>query len=114
MAKTTDKLSIDLFIPISNLGASWKGKWKDLPPNEEFSLIIDYPLGGNKPVIYKIKTGKSGMNLIQLLAKIGSSYEDLYDNADRHCVFGHDIDDLSLGGIIVDFKKKRITLGVDS
>lgn len=114
MTKTTDKLSIDLFIPISNLGVSWKGKWKDLPPNEEFSLIIDYPLGGNKPVIYKIKTGKSGMNLINLLNKIGYCYIDLYENADRYGVYGHCIDDLSLGGIKIDFKKQRITLGVDS
>lgn len=114
MKKKANKNSITIFIPISQLDAIWTGEFKNLPANQTFQLIIDYPLGGERPVPYNIKTGKTGMGLVKLLKKIGEAYVDLYTHADRYGVFGHDMEDLQLEGINVDFKKKIIRLDVGS
>lgn len=64
------------------------------------------------------------MGLIQLLNKIGTCYEKIYEidgqeEAEKvekytYGVWGHSIEDLSLGGINVNFATKKITIDVGS
>lgn len=105
--------SVTCFIPITNLEAKWGGEFL-LPPNSVYTLIIDYPF--DIPGKFPIKTGKNGMNFIQLMPKIFKAYQQQYRNADNDNRNGywHGIDDLSLGGVRVNHNKKEITLGVDS
>lgn len=110
-----NKESLDIHIPVTYLGSTWKGNFEKLPANKTYELIIDYPL--ENPAKFKIKTGRSGMNLITLLGKIGELYQETYDKEDAtgcYKIYGHDIDDLNLGGIDIDHKKRTIKLGVDS
>ncbi len=95
---------------------SWYYKTPDiqLPPNQTFLLVIDYPLFVIKPVNFKIKTGKHGLGFAGLVNKIVRIYNKIYKNPDRYGVFGHGIEDLSLGRISVDFTKQKIYLGVGS
>jgi len=83
-----------------------------LPPNEEFELVIDYPL--HKSYIKKIKTGKNGMGYVGILKKIYTAYQYVYDHEDYYDVWGHYIDDLRIEGIRVDLKKKKIDLSMGS
>lgn len=110
--KTIDKQSVSLYVPIYALSKSWKGTFNKLPPNKTYTLIIGYPL--NNPAKIEVKTGKTGMGVANLLAKIGESYRNVYDNAERFGIWGHDIDDLILSGVNVNHKTKMITLDVDS
>jgi len=116
MKKKTNKQSVDVHIPVTMLSSRWGGNFEKLPPNKTYELLIDYPL--DCPARFKIKTGKNGLNLAGLLGKIGKLYEEIYEaddqGDDRYGIYGHDIGDLSLGGIIVDHDKMLITLGVDS
>jgi hypothetical protein len=112
--KKTDKQSVSIFIPVSQLGASWKGELDRLPANQTFDLVLDYPFGGAVKHHFPIKTGKRGLGLIGLLGKIGQAYEKIYENPDDNGVFGHDIYDLQLSRVNVNFKTKVITLDVDS
>jgi hypothetical protein len=114
MKKKTNKQSISIFIPIFQLGSGWKGELDKLPANQTFDLIINYPLGGTAPHHFSIKTGKRGLGLIGLLGKIGQAYELLYEDPIGNNIFGHDIYDLCLEGLSVDFKNKTITLSVGS
>lgn len=106
--------SITLFIPVTQLSATWKGEFDRLPANKTFDLIIDYPLGGAQPVHFPIKTGKRGMGLIVLLGKIGQAYEKLYEDPDGNHIYGHGIDDLQLEGIDINYKTKKIILYIGS
>lgn len=120
MKKT--KQSVDIFIPVTNLAAYWKGNFEKLPANKTYELVIDYPL--TKPARFKINTGKKGMGLIALLGRIGKLYQRVYDKEDAtltseseggcYGIWGHDIGDLSIEGINIDHKKKLITLDVGS
>jgi hypothetical protein len=112
--KKKSKQSITIFIPITQLDAIWRGELDRLPANQTFDLIIDYPLGGARAHHFPIKTGKHGLGLIGLLGKIGQAYKKLYEDPDENDIFGHDIDDLQLEGISVNFKTKKITLDIGS
>ena len=103
-----------LHIPITYLGHSWKGELSKLPANKVYTLVIDYPFGGARKHLFPIKTGKKGLGLIGLLSKIGKAYEKIYKAPEKNGVFGHDIDDLSLAGMSINHKTKKITLMVDS
>jgi len=106
------KKSITVFIPVSYLNGIWKGDFKDLPANKSFELIVDYPL--SEPASFTLRTGKKGMNLIRLLKEVGKAYQKIYDRMDKYDVCGHDIDDLSVQGVNVDYAKKKITLDMGS
>jgi hypothetical protein len=106
--------TVQLHIPITYLGSTWKGKLDKLPANKTYTLVIDYPFAGMREHLFPIKTGKNGLNVLVLLAKIGKAYEKLYEDPEGNGVFGHSIDDLSLGEICVNHKTKQITIGVDS
>jgi hypothetical protein len=106
--------SVTIFIPVAQLSATWKGEFKKLPANKIFDLVLDYPFGGARVHRFPIKTGKKGMGLIALLGKIGQAYEKIYEDPDKNEVFGHDIDDLQLEGIHVNYKTKKITLDIGS
>jgi hypothetical protein len=110
--KKKTKQSITIFIPVSNLEGIWKGDFEKLPTNQTFDLIINYPL--DREYHFVIKTGKKGMGLIDLLRKIGKVYNKIYFDPDKYGVWGHDIHDLQLEGINVDFKTKKITIEVGS
>lgn len=112
MKKT--KQSVIIFIPVAQLSAIWQGEFDRLPANQTFDLILDYPFGGDREHHFPIKTGKKGMGLIALLGKIGKAYEKIYEDPEESGVFGHDIDDLQLEGITVNYKTKKITLGIGS
>ena len=107
-------VNLTLSIPIAQLSAIWKGEMDRLPANETFQLLIDYPFGGSREHYFKIKTGKNGLGLIGLLGKIGKAYEKIHERPEESGVFGHDIDDLRLEGVSVNFKTKVITLDVGS
>lgn len=125
MKKKINKQHVKLEIQVTNLLNTWDGDLQKLPANKIFELIIDYPL--STPAIYKIKTGKKGMGLAKLLKTIGKAYQKTYnrenvsiarlkdeDAKSLYGIWGHSIDDLSIEGITVDFKKKIITLDVGS
>lgn len=103
--------SLVLAIPVIEL-MYFKGDFQKLPANKTFELVIDYPL--KHPALFKIKTGKSGMGLNLLLLKIGKNYEKVYQNESKYGIWGHNIGDLQLEGIEIDYKNKRITLHVSS
>lgn len=111
--KKIKKQSVSVFIPITNLTGTWKGDLQ-LPKNQTFDLIIDYPFGCERVHHFPIKTGKHGLELTSLLNKIGEAYEKIYEDPEGNGVFGHDIYDLSLEGIDVDFVKRTIKLEVGS
>src|ERR1700722_833080 len=90
----------------------WNNDLLQLPPNQTFELIIDYPVSTN--AVYKIHTGKSGIGLCKLLKKIGEAYRKVYAAEKKYGVWGHYITDLVIEGITVDFKKKKIRLDVGS
>jgi len=106
--------SLTMFIPVSQLDATWNGQLDKLPANQTFDLIIDYPFGGEHEYHFPIKTGKRGLGLMGLLNKIGKAYAKIYNDPDKYQVFGHDIGDLQLEGIKVNFKTKRIRLSIGS
>lgn len=83
-----------------------------LPPDEVFVLRIDYPL--SKAAEFQIKTGAKGMGLGGLLAEIGRAYNKVYGKEDEYGVWGHEMNDLAIEGITVDFTKKTIKLSVGS
>jgi hypothetical protein len=82
-----------------------------LPKNDTFTLIIDYPL--DEEAKFKINTGK-GLSGLGLMKIIGKKYDEVYRNADKYGIWGHEMSDLVLCGIDVDYDKKTIRLGVDS
>jgi len=104
--------SATLWVPVTYLGGIWRGTFKELPPNETYELLIDYPLAN--PARFNIKTGKNGLNLVALLGKIGKCYEEVYNEEDRYGIWGHDIGDLSIQGIDVNHVKKTIKLSMGS
>jgi hypothetical protein len=119
-----DKQRAILHVPVTMCNSIWKGDFEKLPPNETYELKIDYPL--THPARFNIKTGAKGMNIIQLIKKIGELYEMIYEaepDNDEPCdededvlygIYGHGIDDLSLSGINVNHTTKKITLDVGS
>jgi hypothetical protein len=117
MKKKTNKQSVNVHIPVTMLTSNWGGNFEKLPPNKTYELLIDYPL--DNPAKFKIKTGKKGIVLTDLLALIGKFYEKVYetddnDGGETYGIYGHSIDDLNLGRIYVDHNKMLITLGVNS
>lgn len=90
----------------------WSGRYKNLPRNQTFNLIIDYPLRNS--VHFKIKTGKQGIDFIHLLKEIGKAYKRIYNNPYKYEVYGHSMGDLCLVEIHINYKKKEISLEVDS
>ena len=116
MKKKVNKQNVNVFVPITMLASSWGGDFEKLPPNKIYDLLIDYPL--DNPVKFKIKTGKTGMDLAKLMNTIGNLYEKVYeiDEADPNIygIYGHYITDLNLSGINIDHNKLLITLDVDS
>jgi hypothetical protein len=112
--KKQTKQSASLHVPITYLGSTWKGELSKLPANKTYTLVIDYPFGGEREHLFPIKTGKNGLGLIALLGKIGQAYEKIYSDPDAYGVFGHGIDDLALAGIDINHKTKKIELWVDS
>lgn len=111
MAKDIFK-KIDIDVRISKIKTYVKDIQYKLPPNESYKLIIRYPL--SNPAEFEIKTGKDGLNQLDLIAKIGTCYNKVYKNADKYGIWGHVIEDLVLVGIDINHTKKIITLQVDS
>ena len=105
--------SLNLAIPIINLvGDYLKGNFDNLPPNEIYTLKLNYPL--RKEFKFQIKTGKKGMHLFSLLKKIGKIYNDIYDDQEEYGVWGHFLDDLCLEGISINHVSKTISLDIGS
>lgn len=85
-----------------------------LPPNETFELQIDYPCDKS---FFPIKTGPNGMGTMALVKEIGKAYQIVYQDADinnPYNVWGHDVGDLVIERISVDFVTKKIKLGIGS
>ena len=105
-------------VPVSYLGTKiWSNESLQLWPNETFTLIINYPFGGATVHSFAFKTGKNGMGIGGILNEIGKAYNKIYESEesmDKYGVFGHGIEDLHLCEIKVNFKTKKITIGVDS
>lgn len=103
-----------------------------LPPEQEYTLVIDYPT--STPYKATIKTGKKGMTRIQLADKVCKHYRKMYAEEDetaggdpghipgmlnrntsegKYGIWGHDIGDLILVDATVK-KNGEIHVGVDS
>ncbi len=82
-----------------------------LPPNKSFQLLINYPCKGK---FFTIKVGKNGMGSLALIRKIGKAYREIYKDPGKNGVWGHEIGDLYLEGIEIDFEKRLISLHVGS
>jgi hypothetical protein len=114
MNKEHETQSVDLSIMIS----SWKNKKPSicLPPNEVFVVEFSYPLGSTYTA--KLDTGECGVSTIEIVNFICDVYKNtIYVNnksIKKFEVFGHDLEDLILSGISVDFTNKVITMNIDS
>lgn len=103
-----------------------------LPPNKEYTLVIDYPV--SNPYKAKLKTGKRGLTRLQLADKICKHYRKMYAIEDgtaggdpghipgmlnrarsngKYGIWGHGIGDLVLCDATVK-PNGNIFLGVDS
>jgi hypothetical protein len=103
-----------------------------LPPEQEYTLVIDYPT--SYPYRTKLKTGKKGMTRIQLANKICQHYRKMYAEEDdtsggktgyipgtfnrdhsggKYGIWGHNIEDLILCDATVE-NNGEIHVGVDS
>ena len=91
-----------------------------LPPNETFVLTIDYPL--SREALVEIETGEKGLGSLGLLGRIAKAYKKIYEEEDgtseisigKYGIWGHDIEDLYIEYVIVDFEKKTIKLRMGS
>jgi hypothetical protein len=90
-----------------------KTTFRNLPPNQIFNLEVDYPLSKPYPT-FAIRTGKKGMTLDGILREVGKAYKKVYANTDKYGIWGHDIGDLHVEGIQVNFKTKHIYLSMGS
>jgi len=92
---------------------TWRKKGTaSLKPNTTYTLVIDYPL--SRPAEFKIKSGKSGVDLSNLINKIVDRYYKIYKDEEKYGIWGHCLGDLRLEHIIVDHAKKTIELWVGS
>lgn len=87
-----------------------------LPPEQEYTLVIDYPT--SIPYKSKLKTGKKGMTRIQFADKVCKHYRKMYDEevatpGGKYGIYGHGICDLVLCNATVK-NNREIHLGVDS
>lgn len=103
-----------------------------LPPEQEYTLVIDYPT--SNPYKAKLKSGKKGLTRIQLADKVCKHYRKMYAEEDgtaggdpghipgmlnrahsegKYGIWGHDIGDLILCDATVR-KNGEIHVGVDS
>lgn len=128
---------------VTNISSKRESLYKDekvydnkqivLPPNEEYTLIIDYPLKNSAKFL--IKTGKRGISRGRLVSLICKFYHKVYSIEDSTSkiksgkipgmlnrnitngmfgIWGHDIEDLVLVDCNVNKRKNTINLGVDS
>ena len=106
---TTQKINCD--VPIERLEYfSANDLW--LPPNRNYTLVIEYPLDDEYKFV--IKTGKNGMGTICLLKYIYKFYKEIYKNEEKYGVWGHAISDLVIEQIQVSHKNKSIRIDVGS
>lgn len=105
-----------------------------LPPNQEYTLVIDYPL--STPAKLVIKSGEKGLTRGKFVSLVRKYYQKVYDEEDKstkvpvtvgkrgpaynrdrtdgkYGIWGHLIGDLVLVDAEVN-KKNVIRLGVDS
>lgn len=120
--KITDKLFSSWFYEEPEYASEIKAcdpKTIVLPPNKEYILIINYPVRENYVTI--LKTGKIGMNRVNLIDFICRHYRKMYkeeqdtpaiDGCGKYGIRYHDIGDLMLHS--ADVNGNKITLGVDS
>ncbi|SRR5258706_6526389 len=105
--------NINLDVRVTDLAEGyWQGTFTKLPANKVFILKIDYPL--STCATFKLKTGKQGMGLIRLLNEIGKAYTKVYVQDEHYGIWGHDIGDLVIEGININYKNKTISLSVGS
>lgn len=83
-----------------------------LPPNETFEFTLTYPLSVEPR--FKVKTGKNGMGTQALVHKIAKAYEKIYKNPEGYGIWGHDISDLYIEQICVNYKTKKIDVSMGS
>lgn len=109
-----------------------------LYPNTTYLLTINYPL--KNPAVIKIKADNEGMGTNTLIRRICKEYQKIYDKEDKfirenkvkvpknkildnrlapeeetpYGIWGHDIEDLVIEGIMVDHDKKTIKIDVGS
>ena len=108
--KSEEKQSIKCYVPVG-CGKDYSGDLF-LPPNDKYILEIDYPL--DSVAKFEILTGENGIGSLNLISKICKFYENIYKDAEKYGIWGHDIFDLQLCQINIDHKTKQITIGVDS
>lgn len=60
--------------------------------------LIDYPL--EVPVLFTIETGANFWNLWDVCVAIANQYARVYEQADRHGVWGHDLTDLVIENLL--------------
>jgi len=92
----------------------WDTKTRDIsiPPNQTYELKIDYPL--SIVATCPIKTGANGLHTAGIISKIAKFYRKIYDNEEKFGIWGHCMEDLTLGHIRIDHKKKEVTISVGS
>ena len=99
-----------------------------LPPDEEYTLIIDYPL--NIPFMTKLESGEKGMTRRQVVEFVIGCYKRIYKEEDgttkvkaglipgmvnrnetngKYGIWGHGISDLILHTLYVDGNKLSIS-----
>ena len=113
--KTKIRETLHVYIPVRRLISCKKDIF--LLPNKEYKLIIDYPL--SKKAVFSIKTGKFGIGSNELMGRIGTFYEWIYQedartDGEKFGIWGHELSDLELGSIEINHKTKKIRLGIDS
>lgn len=111
MNGNTKVQSIKLDTHISDIVSSFPNEDICLPANKVFQLLINYPC---KSRFFTIVSGKKGLKSFGLIRKIGEAYKEIYKDPKGNGVWGHDIGDLFLEGIEIDFENYLIKLKVGS
>lgn len=102
---------IDCDISIYKLSQQSVNKSIVLKPSETYTLVIDYPLSQSAKFVFNVP--ETGINTLDLIQYIATCYLEIYSDANRHGVWGHDIYDLQLVEIKIS-NKNVITILVDS
>ena len=87
------KQSITIFIPISQLVATWEGNLDKLPANQVFNLVINYPFGGTRKHEFpQSRLASTVWGWWACWAKLDKPMRRSMKTLTEMRVFGHDID----------------------
>ena len=68
-------------------------------------IVLDYPL--DNPVLFEVELDTEAWSYADICKAIADKYLEIYENAEHHGVWGHDIGDLVIEGLVY-FPSERL------